>query len=403
MRPFSRDSLLAALFSTLLVSSAAMACLWDYDTLKMERARFPSVLELITGKFLRHSPEFYKWRIQDRLERLKSDPTNVSLLDDLSVAYDKTGDHDKAIATALAIEQMQPGRYETAANLGTFYIHGGRPKLGLPYIDKALQINPSAHFGRERYQKLVVEYVLSRRPEGPVRLPLADVTLSSTDDPKKVSVYADITNAFDDFLKQGRHEQISSEEAAEAVKGILGMMKFGNYDSPILLEALGSLLALKGYYPKVDAKLLAARAFLKASYETSDASAREAYRRMAHRAIYMQTSRNQEQVSLEWVEAGFKQELDDARAWYTDLREKELSWIRDGLNPETEFDRLYMAEPESNGAAMEGAMSDDEKLRRLAISAGVVVGFVVLSISTVVTIVVLKRRRSRLGPTAGRG
>jgi hypothetical protein len=42
------------------------ACIWDYDTLAMERQRFPHALELITGKFLRHSAAFYEWRVQDR-------------------------------------------------------------------------------------------------------------------------------------------------------------------------------------------------------------------------------------------------------------------------------------------------------------------------------------------------
>src|SRR6476646_9780391 len=100
MRPFSRHLLAATLLATLLTSSVALACLWDYDTIKMERARFPGTLELITGKFLRHSPEFYKWRIENRLKRLKADPTNAALLDDLAAAYDKTGQHDKAIETA---------------------------------------------------------------------------------------------------------------------------------------------------------------------------------------------------------------------------------------------------------------------------------------------------------------
>ena len=44
----------------LALPTAAFACLWDYDTLKQERARFPDALEVITGKFLRHSPEFYE-------------------------------------------------------------------------------------------------------------------------------------------------------------------------------------------------------------------------------------------------------------------------------------------------------------------------------------------------------
>ena len=140
-----------------MLPSVAIACMWDYDTIKMERTRFPGTLELITGKFLRHSPEFYQWRIKNRLKRLESDPANSALLDDLAVAYDKTDQHDKAIATALKTEKLHPGRYETAANLGTFYFHSGKLTEGIPYIDAALKINPDAHFGREKYQKLLVD------------------------------------------------------------------------------------------------------------------------------------------------------------------------------------------------------------------------------------------------------
>ena len=35
-----------------LAPRAAFACYWDFDTLLQERARFPSTLEIITGKFL---------------------------------------------------------------------------------------------------------------------------------------------------------------------------------------------------------------------------------------------------------------------------------------------------------------------------------------------------------------
>src|SRR5687768_12330427 len=70
MRRPARYFVRAAFVAGLLVPLAAAACLWDSDTIKMERSRFPGTLELITGKFLRHSPEFYEWRIRDRLKRL---------------------------------------------------------------------------------------------------------------------------------------------------------------------------------------------------------------------------------------------------------------------------------------------------------------------------------------------
>src|SRR5262245_47727113 len=95
----------AALFTQAAPSDA---CLWDLDTLLMERQRFPSALELITGKFLRHSEAFYRWRIQDRLPRITADPGKLALYDDLAVAYEKTGDQGNAIAIMLIKERIQP-------------------------------------------------------------------------------------------------------------------------------------------------------------------------------------------------------------------------------------------------------------------------------------------------------
>ena len=94
---------------------------------------------------------------------------------------------------------MYPGRYETAANLGTFYFHAGKLAEGLPHIDRALAINPDAHFGRERVQKRLVEYVVARNKAG--ALPLADVTVGPPDggyDPHALDVT--VKNTFADFL-----------------------------------------------------------------------------------------------------------------------------------------------------------------------------------------------------------
>ncbi len=98
----------------------------DYDTLQQERSRFPTALELMTGRFPRHSPEFYHWRLEDRKRKLAASAATPELLDDLAVSYDKLGDHAQAIATMQDCERQFPGRYETAANLGTFYFHAGQ-------------------------------------------------------------------------------------------------------------------------------------------------------------------------------------------------------------------------------------------------------------------------------------
>jgi tetratricopeptide (TPR) repeat protein len=370
MRLSSRYIAALALIAWMLLPSIAIACMWDYDTIKMERTRFPGTLELITGKFLRHSPEFYQWRIVNRLNRLKSYPNDPALLDDLAVAYDKTSQHEKAIETAIETEKLHPGRYETAANLATFYFHSGKLTEGIPHIDRALKINPDAHFGREKYQKLLVEYVLQQRKGGPLELPLSKVidfskTASGSPSPLEVT----ISETFADYIHPGRnYESLTQEEAEAAIKGILGMMKFGKHDSPVLLEALGSLLTQGEHNPKEDAKLLACRAYLKAAYEVPEDSSRTAYRAMALRVLKMQRfqGNNDTPISLETVEIDFKKELEEARSWYVDLRERELSWIRDGKDPETEFDKLYVLDPEVSGMDVQDPLTPDERFRLFA-------------------------------------
>ncbi|MBX3414723.1 MAG: hypothetical protein KF708_18690 [Pirellulales bacterium] len=351
MRGFCRLGLGAWFLLLTMLPGVTVACLWDYDTLKMERSRFPNALELITGKFLRHSPEFYQWRIDDRLIRLESDPTNPALLDDLAVAYDKLGEHQKAIETALKIEQSHPGRYETASNLATFYFHAGTPELGLPYLEQALAINPEAHFGREKYQLALTEYVLQQWEESHGQLPVGRCHWADMSKPVPDSRDE---RTFAKHLRTQSFEHLASAENQAAVKGVLGMMRFANHESPILLEALGSLL-LEGHRSD-DAKFLAARAYLKASYESPDDPTRAAYREMAGQALSMQTqgALNRE-VSLAQVESDFQQELADADAWYTQLRDKELAWIRDGNNPEVEFDQLYAAETPAQVVDLQGS------------------------------------------------
>ncbi|MGL6075902.1 MAG: tetratricopeptide repeat protein [Fimbriiglobus sp.] len=313
--------------------SLAVACLWDHDTLRMERQQFPSALELITGKFLRHSPEFYTWRVQDRLKRLEKDPQNLALLDDLGVAYDKLGQQDKAIEIAIRAEAIKPGRYETLANRGTFELHAGRYCEGLFFIDAALIVNPAAHFNREKYQKYIAE-LLESHSQPKLTLPLATVTSTQLEPANGQGI--DVK--YPDWKHHDR----------EAVKGILGIMKFGNHKSPLILELLGYSLKDR-YGSQADPKQLIARAFLKASYEVPEGDSRTKYRWLAQHALEMQVSPTTGQMGtpLKDVEEEFQKELRDADQWYEEVRADEIRWIAEGKNPEEEFDRKYYTEPEA--------------------------------------------------------
>ena len=326
-----------ALTLLLLSASSASACLWDYDTLLMERRRFPTVVEMISGKFLRHSPEFYQWRVADRTAKLKADPSRLDWYDDLAVAHHKLGDNKKAIEIILQKDKLKPGLYETEANLGTFLLFDGQWEEALKHVRKALEINPNAHFGREKYQAYLIEYVLPRLKDGKPQLPLSDVKLSQLPDsqlfhPKDRLWHFLIT----------RHREVLPEEEYdrdEAVNAVLGMMHFADYRSPILLEALGDLLHA-GQYVVDKEQRLSARAYLKASYEVTDSSIRAAFRERADDEVHSQSGE-----TLEGIEIDLKIEIAEADKWFAEVRAAEIEWIRTGKDPEAEFAKRFPEEP----------------------------------------------------------
>ncbi len=322
------------------VTATPLLCMWDYDTLLQERARFPETLELITGKFPRHSDAFYRWRIDDREAKRDSAPDDPRILDDLAVAWSKLGDHAKAIELMEEKETRFPGLYETAANLGTFHIHAGDLEEGAKYIERAIEMNPDAHFGRERYQLELVRYVLSKRAESEeFSLPLHHGPVGPLSGGRSNGFW-DALAPEGDVEKEVRTEQIHS-----AIKGVLGMMRFGNYDSPILCEALADLLMADW---NSDAKNLAARALLQASYKVENEQSSAVYRRKAERALSMQTpdGRSARSVKLAEVEPLFAAELADAKEWCDQVEKDELQWIADGEDVEARFAEKYFgAEP----------------------------------------------------------
>jgi tetratricopeptide (TPR) repeat protein len=328
--------LLLILIVTMAMPAAGLACLWDYDTLEMERKQFPDLAELIAGKFLRHSKEFYEWRIADRQKRIEESLDDVRLRDDLAVAYDKTGQHEKAIETALKAQELKSNRYETLANLGTFHIHNGDLEAGLEFIGRAIEINPDAHFGREIYQRLLVEYVLLKRGDGPLPQPMSDEDAAFG--PRGFAAFV---------LEKQVGVKGSSEKDVEierAIKGVSGMLHFGHHDSPVLLEALADLLMAGS---GGEHRHLATRAWLKASYSVDDESVAAEYRQHADQTLSMQTpGRGQHyRLALDEYEKQFQAELAEADVWFKNVREDEARWIAAGGDVDEEFRKKYYEPP----------------------------------------------------------
>lgn len=134
-------------------------CLWDYDTLEEEALGQPEVAAAVTGDLGKHSRAFYEAKIAYTRPLVDAGTAKAERYDDLAVALAKVGKLDDAIATMTAKEKKFPGAYTTEANLGTFLAMKGDTKGALDHLKKAIQINPDAHFGREKYQVQLLEYL----------------------------------------------------------------------------------------------------------------------------------------------------------------------------------------------------------------------------------------------------
>ena len=140
--------------------------------------------------------------------------------------------------------------------------------------------------------------------------------------------------------KNGREEEL-----VRALRGVMGMMRFGNHDSPVLLEALSDLLLAD---PANDAKRLATRALLKASYEVEDQVTRDAYRAKAAAVLQngMQTPAPNvyKTLPLEDLEKTFLAELEHADGWWSGLEAQEKFWIKEGADVDGRFADVYFSD-----------------------------------------------------------
>ncbi|WP_337176045.1 hypothetical protein [Paludisphaera sp.] len=147
--------------------------------------RFAMAHDVIHERFAKHGLAYYRERdrvVREKLAALApDDPATFPLLDDLAVGVERLGRSDEAasiIRDKLARQTAKGlgGRdlYTSYANLGTFLIHGSfaqaaagdpaareRLREGVGFIRKSVEVNPAAHFGRERWQAAIAEFLLA--------------------------------------------------------------------------------------------------------------------------------------------------------------------------------------------------------------------------------------------------
>ena len=170
----------------LLSQGSAHACLNDRDTLAEEIKGLPDVVQVVTGRFERNPPLYYRMRLARVTAELRAAPGLLPDYDDAGVACDRLRRDDEAVAWMdrkrarlvrlnVADPAVQEQWYRYNANVGTFWVHrwiragANRRRIGevrkaRGYIAEAIKINPDAHFGREKYQLRVMDWIIKGRP-----------------------------------------------------------------------------------------------------------------------------------------------------------------------------------------------------------------------------------------------
>ncbi|MCB1232462.1 MAG: hypothetical protein KDN19_19595, partial [Verrucomicrobiae bacterium] len=177
-----RRWLMGGLASTGIPAVTGHACLWDRDTLDQEAAKSPGYVAIITGRFPRNPDAYFEMRLERVTRELEMRPDDLNLYDDAGVSCDRLGRGDEAIAwmekklsriEALASDRdVSEHRYRYLANLGTFEIHAWlrRDSVSIAYLNEAesardhiasaIRLNPQAHFGREKFQFMAIDWVI---------------------------------------------------------------------------------------------------------------------------------------------------------------------------------------------------------------------------------------------------
>jgi histidinol phosphatase-like PHP family hydrolase len=195
-------------------------------------------------------------------------------------------------------------------------------------------INPDAHFGREKYQRWLVLWAQEPRPAQTEEAAMPD---DGKDHHNKPAGFAR-------FLK----EQLKSDtnhwgepERAAALKGILGMMRFADFDNPLLQEALGDVL-LSGDW-ETNSMTNAAFAYRIAASKAVDAGEKQRlFSKFTNATGVLGERWNPKKVGLE-----VKSMLEKGKTLSETVRRDEIQWAKTRKDLSVEFIRKYI--PKESG------------------------------------------------------
>jgi tetratricopeptide (TPR) repeat protein len=237
------------------------ACGWDQDTVWVDAMYMRDILAVMMGRFPRNPPLYYELRLERTKKELAARPTNLAAYDDAAVASDRLGRPEEAIAL-LDKKKLQLGAipdsdvnkkehlYRYLSNQGTVYYHrwlkSGAPRKDLAkdlvdvqkakdLLAEAIRINPQAHFGREKYQVLAMEWLLKpKKALLNIEIPNAE---TGEDEPFKL-----IPGFIKDVVKS---DAALLKKYPDAARGLAGLIALGaSWESVDVFHNLALVLRL---------------------------------------------------------------------------------------------------------------------------------------------------------------
>lgn len=137
----------------------ATACVWDADSLSREKSRSHDLAQTILG-----TPEASEDtnKLQTRIRDLQANrqENDANWWNNLAGAYLRLNQPQKAVDLLEPAVGKFPNDYGIRANLGTAYHLLGRYQDAEKEIARDLEINPSAHFGLEKYHLALLQYLV---------------------------------------------------------------------------------------------------------------------------------------------------------------------------------------------------------------------------------------------------
>lgn len=209
------------------------ACGWDYETYHAEAKAMPCVFDALLGYWPKHTDEYHRTRVEAFDLALAWMPDWTGGLDAKGISLLKLGELEDANAVMTRRLAVTPDAYPAHANLGTLHTFTGSFDDALEHIDRAMAIEPQAHFGREQYHRALVVYLLKVKADPKVAERETFVGVKPTTSQRLRGSQAV-------YKRMGL-----SDDAIDALVAMLTV-----YGADALAEvyfALGELLALRGH------------------------------------------------------------------------------------------------------------------------------------------------------------